>query len=144
MFKNITVAVDGSDHAAHALQVACDLAKQYGGKIHLVHAPELPPHGMAVGGAAIHVPPTDEAVAEAGRTVMAKAATIARNAGVDPASQTVRNGTPSAEAIRVAEETGSDLIVTGRRGLGNVRGLLLGSTSQRIAHDAPCAYLTVK
>ena len=75
---------------------------------------------------------------------MAEAATIARNAGVEPAKQFVRNGTPSHEATSVAKETNSDLIVTGRRGVGGLHGLLLGSTSQKIAHDAPCAFLTVK
>lgn len=144
MFKNITVAVDGSDHATKAVQIACDLAKHYGGKIHLVHTPEITTTGIAVGSGAVEIPPTDEAIAAAGRVVMAEAATTARDAGVEPANQIVRNGTPSAEAIAAAEETGSDLIVTGRRGVGGIQSLLMGSTSQKIAHDAPCAFLTVK
>ncbi len=144
MFKNITVAVDGSDHAWRALQVACDLAKHYEGKLHLVHSPELDTTGLAVGSGAVEIQASDIAVAEAGAVVMAEAATLARDAGVEPASQSVRNGAPSAEAIAVANETASDLIVTGRRGVGSVQSLLLGSTSQKIAHDAPCAVLTVK
>ena len=144
MFKNIIVAVDGSDHATKALKVACDLAQHYDGQIHLVHTPEIATTGLAVGSGAVEIPPTDEAIAEAGRAVMAEAATTVREAGFEPASQTVRNGTPSAEAIAAAEETGSDLIVTGRRGVGGIQSLLMGSTSQKIAHDAPCAFLTVK
>ncbi len=144
MFKNITVAIDGSDHAWKALGVACDLAKHYDGKIHLIHTPELSSTGIAVGSGAVEIPPTDAQIAKAGEVVMAEAATMARDAGVEPASQFVRNGTPSAEAVSVAKETGSDLIVTGRRGVGGIQGLLMGSTSQKIAHDAPCAFLTVK
>ena len=144
MFKNITVAVDGSDHAWHALAVACDLAKHYEGQIHLVHTPELPSTGIAVGSGAVEIEPTAAEIAKAGEVVMAEAATMARDVGVEPANQFVRNGTPSAEAIDVANQTGSDLIVTGRRGIGGVQSLLLGSTSQRIAHDATCAVLTVK
>jgi nucleotide-binding universal stress UspA family protein len=144
MFNNITVAIDGSDHAWKALGVACDLAKRYEGKIHLIHTPELRSTGIAVGSGAVEIPPTEAEIAKAGAVVMAEAATSARDSGVEPASQLVRNGTPSAEAVRAAQETGSDLIVAGRRGIGGIQSLLLGSTSQRIAHDAPCAVLTVK
>ena len=144
MFKNITVAVDGSDHAWRALMVACDLAKHYESQIHLVHTPELRSTGIAVGSGAVEIEPTAAEIARAGEVVMAEAATMARDEGVEPANQFVRNGTPSQEAVDVATQTGSDLIVTGRRGIGSVQGLLLGSTSQKIAHDAPCAVLTVK
>ncbi|MEJ8560310.1 universal stress protein [Yoonia sp. GPGPB17] len=144
MFKNITVAVDGSDHAWRALGVACDLAKHYDSQLHLIHTPELASTGLAVGSGAVEIPPTDAEIAKAGEVVMAEAATMARDAGIEPASQLVRNGTPSAEAVSVATETASDLIVTGRRGVGSLQSLLLGSTSQKIAHDAPCAFLTVK
>ncbi|MDX8354993.1 universal stress protein [Cognatiyoonia sp. IB215182] len=144
MFKNITVAIDGSDHAWRALAVACDLAKRYDGRIHLVHTPELQSKGVPVGYGAVEVQPTAAEIAKAGEVVMAEAATIARDNGVEPATQSVCNGTPSEEAISLASETGSDLIVTGRRGIGGLQSLLLGSTSQKIARDAPCAHLTVK
>lgn len=144
MFRNITVAIDGSDHAWRALQISCDLAKHYEGHIHLVHTPELTSTGIAVGSGAVEIPPADAEIAKAGAVVMAEAATMARDAGVEPTSQTVRNGTPSQETVGVAKETDSDLIVTGRRGIGGIQSLLMGSTSQRIAHDAPCAVLTVK
>ncbi|MEJ6404568.1 universal stress protein [Yoonia sp. 2307UL14-13] len=144
MFRNITVAIDGSAHANRAIQVACDLAKHYDGQIHLVHTPEVPTIGMAVGSAAIEIPPTPEEIAEAGKAVMAEAAKAVQDAGLEPASKLVRHGTPSAEAVSVAAETGSDLIVAGRRGRGSVASLVLGSTSQQIAHDAPCAFMTVK
>ena len=38
MFTHILVPVDGSDHAVHALQVACDMAEKYGASLHLFHA----------------------------------------------------------------------------------------------------------
>lgn len=144
MFANITVAIDGSDHGQRALEVACGLAKRYDGKIHIIHVPELPPSGVAIGIGAIDVPVDMEQLVASGQTIMAQAATDARAYGVEPASQIVRVGTPSAEILHTAEATNSDLIVTGRRGVGSIASLFLGSTSQRIAHDAPCACLTVK
>lgn len=75
MLKNIIVAIDGSDHATKALKVACDLVQHYDGQINLVHTPEIATTSLAVGSGAVEIPPTDEAIAEVGRAVMAEAAT---------------------------------------------------------------------
>ncbi|MCO4846758.1 MAG: universal stress protein [Yoonia sp.] len=144
MFKDITVAVDGSDHARNALEIACDIAKLYEGNIHLVHTPEVQSTGIAVGSGAVEILPTDAAIQDAGHDVMADAVKRARAAGCEPKNQIIGNGRPSTEVIAAAKDTGSDLIVMGRRGLGGVQSFLMGSTSQKIAHDAPCAVLTVK
>ncbi|QBF33004.1 universal stress protein [Thalassococcus sp. S3] len=144
MFKNIIVAVDGSDHAIHALGVACDLAKHYESDLHLVHTPELDTVALAVGSGAFSVPPSDEKIAAAGKAVIEMATNAAKDQGVTPTNSFVGNGTPAQEVLSAAERTGADLIVAGRRGLGGVSSLLLGSTSQKIAQTAPCAVLTVK
>ena len=144
MFKDITVAVDGSDHARNALEIACDIAKLYEGNIHLVHTPEVQSTGIAVGSGAVEILPTDAAIQDAGHDVMADAVKRARAAGCEAKNQIIGNGRPSTEVIAAAKDTGSDLIVMGRRGLGGVQSFLMGSTSQKIAHDAPCAVLTVK
>lgn len=144
MFSNITVGVDGSDHGWRALEVACDLAQHYKAKLHLVHVPEIPPSAMAIGIGAIDVPVDMEQIMTSGQAVMADAATRARDLGIEPSSQIVRTGVASEEILYTADRTNTDLIVSGRRGMGNVASLLLGSTSQKIAHDATCACLTVK
>ena len=144
MFKNITLGVDGSDHGWRALDVACDLARRYASNLHIVHVPEVPPAAMAVGIGAIDIPVDMAQIMATGQAVMADAATRARDHEIEPTSQIVRTGIASAEIIHTAESTASDLIVSGRRGVGSVASFLLGSTSQKIAHDAPCACLTVK
>ncbi len=144
MFANITVAVDGSEHGWRALAVACDLAKRYEAKIHIVHVPEVPQPTMAVGMMAVDIPVDMTQIMAAGQSILSEAVTLAREHDVEPGSQIVQTGIPSELIIHVAESTNSDLIVTGRRGMGSVASLLLGSTSQKVAHDAPCACLTVK
>ena len=44
--------------------------------------------------------------------------------------------TPGEAVIKASTELGSDLIVTGTRGLGKIRRTILGSVSQYVVHHA--------
>jgi len=46
--------------------------------------------------------------------------------------------------LRAIEREAADLVVMGSRGLGEIKGLLQGSVSHKIAQLAPCPCLTVK
>ena len=46
--------------------------------------------------------------------------------------------------LRAVERERADLVVMGSRGLGEIKGLLQGSVSHKIAQLAPCPCLTVK
>jgi nucleotide-binding universal stress UspA family protein len=138
MFKTIVIAVDGSEPSERALQTGCGLAKAFGGEVHLVHALEnrsfeTPLQSTSVQGDLV-----------LGSDVMDRAVTAAKAMGVTPASTTIGEGEAFPEIMTIAELYGADLIVTGRRGLGNIGGLLAGSTSQQIAKYAKCAFLSVK
>lgn len=144
MFTSILVAVDGSEPAGRALIAACDIAKRYDAKLHLAHTPQIDTFSYAMGAGVVDIPPTAEEIMAAGTQVLADAAAVAKSKGVTPATKTLGAGDPAKHVIETAKANGVDLIVTGRRGLGSLSSLVLGSTSQRIAHDAPCAILTVK
>jgi nucleotide-binding universal stress UspA family protein len=53
-------------------------------------------------------------------------------------------GDEAAEIVRVAEQSGADLIVLGARGLNPLKRLVLGSVSTKVLHQAPCDVLVVK
>lgn len=144
MFRNIVVGIDGSEHSERALRVACDLAKHYQGRIHIVHSPQVETVGLAVGAGAFEAVPTTQQITDAGAAVIAKSKEVMEQAGLFAASATLGSRDPATDILGLVERKGADLIVTGRRGLGKISGLMMGSTSQQVAHDATCAFLTVK
>lgn len=56
----------------------------------------------------------------------------------------VRDGDYADEILDAADELGVDLIVVGSRGLGKVRGAILGSVSQKVLHHAKQTVVAVK
>lgn len=146
MFQNIIIGVDGSDASMRAVKIACSIAAS-DAKLWLVHTPLPDTVAFATGAIAGYqmvsfVPDSDE-VKQAVRRVLDDAKAAAATAGYSDIMQIVRHGDPGDEILAVAKDKTADLIVTGRRGLGNFAGLLIGSTSQRIAHHATCAVLSV-
>ena len=143
MFEKIVVGIDGSEQSMSALAIASDLAQKYASQLYLVHSPELETTGIAVGSGAVMIEPEPEAIAEAGQKVMQAAKEKATELGLAPTDCIVGNADPAREILKCTDEVGADLIVLGRRGLGGLSSLLLGSVSQKVSHDAKCACLTV-
>jgi nucleotide-binding universal stress UspA family protein len=68
----------------------------------------------------------------------------AENAGVAKVTGLVEDGDPAHRIVEVARREQVDLIVMGRRGLGDLKGLLLGSVTHKVAQAATCGCLTVE
>ncbi|QKV19239.1 universal stress protein [Oricola thermophila] len=144
MFEKIVVATDGSDHANEALRVACDLAGKYDSSLHIVHTPQAVGDTLIVGYTAVPVPPTKEEMEKAGREVIGAAEAFLREAGLSDFTSELVSGDPAHAIVEEAKARKADLIVMGRRGLGSLSGLLVGSTTTKVSQLAPCAVLTVK
>ena len=67
-----------------------------------------------------------------------------RSARFQGGRSALEHGDPADQIVRAAARHGADLIVMGRRGYGDLKGLLLGSVSHKVCRLADCACLTVK
>lgn len=146
MYRSILVPVDGSEHAQKALGVACRLLEREGGTLHLVHIPEPLPHETALvwGIGAIPLEATMEERAKVGQQVVDRAAEAARQQGVERVETSLQRGEPARAILKEAETRGVEAIVMGSRGLGDLKGLVVGSVSHKVAHTADCTVITVR
>jgi nucleotide-binding universal stress UspA family protein len=136
----ILVATDFSATAAAALDWAVELAQQQGARLELVHAVTVPPSMPG------YIPAVSanfsEDVRRAAEARLGEAAAELREKGVE-VSTFLDVGTPSQVIVARAEAAAALAIVLGTRGLTGLRHLLLGSTTQRVVHQALCPVLTV-
>jgi nucleotide-binding universal stress UspA family protein len=145
-FKTILVAVDGSTHATRTAEVATDLAQRYGAKLLILHVVAPIFEGRVRNELANlarmeHREQTEyEMLQAAGREIVQSAEFSARQRGVQHVEALVEVGDPASVIVDFARARGADLIVLGRRGLGTLTGLLLGSVSHKVIQvaDTPC------
>ena len=56
----------------------------------------------------------------------------------------VKSGHIARSILEVADEEGSDMIIMGSRGLGLLKGVLIGSVSQKVIEEAKIPVMVVK
>ena len=76
--------------------------------------------------------------------ILAEAKRVAQEKGAKDVFTTVADGDPADQILRHAESEGANLIVMGSRGLGDLKGLLMGSVSHKVSQLSPCSCVTVK
>ena len=140
MFKNLLLAVDGSEHALHATKTAVDLARSMNSeilRIVIAYDPVPPYLGEPNMQAAI------SARMKEAETVLQKAIDSVGEIPGEVHTE-ILEGPPAEAILDVAKARKSDLIVMGSRGLGRLSGALLGSQSQKVVQHAPCPVLIVR
>jgi nucleotide-binding universal stress UspA family protein len=139
VYRSILVPLDGSAHAAAALERAVALARDDGAwltLLHVIEPPQLPPVGAAyvVG---LVTPETEE---QAEALLESAAATVPE--GI-PVAKVVRQGRAAEEILCRVEAAQHDLVVMGSRGRGPFRSLVLGSVSRAVHQHSPVPVVTV-
>ena len=138
MVKNILVPVDGSDGSDKAVAHAIGMAEIYGAKLNFLYVANI--NQLAINAALSQA--ILEAVTKAGKTILDRAENMVPS-GIDKESFS-ETGSPAAVILEFEDKLNADLIVMGSRGLGVVKGILLGSVSQYIIERSKCPVLVIK
>lgn len=172
--NKIVVATDGSVHAKKAMDLATTIAKGCDAEIVFCHVcqngkvpeelrrmaevesivkPARGPHpsqdNIPAGIAdALHNAADDSEsmrVKEAiGLKLLEQAENNARAKGVRATRSELKDGDPAQAILECGKHESADMIILGSRGLGDLKGLLMGSTSHKVSQLAPCTVITVK
>lgn len=140
--KTVLVATDGSESALRAEAVAIRVAAGCGSRLVVVTIsrglPEAEIRQLA------H---TEGDISKARHALMRRildgAKERAESAGVREVHLVSEHGDPAKTILSVGEREQADLVVIGRRGVGAISKLLLGSVSKSIVDTAHCAVTVV-
>ena len=137
--NGILAPIDGSEHAENALFYALDLAEKVGASVTILTVvPEVvtDPDWMR---------DYTLKMKEEGEKILSEALEKAGEArqGVSVTTE-LREGYVAEVILEAANSGDHDIIVIGHRGLGVVRGFLLGSVSRKVVDQANIPVLIVK
>lgn len=145
MIQHILTATDFSSCAQGALKQAVSLAQGLKAKITLLNIFEtfFPSADTPSAGDSPGVYRWLENVKNEEKQKLRLTAEIVSREGVEVAVL-YKEGNPSAEIIRTAQEINADVIVLGTHGRKGFSHTLMGSVAERVARHAPCPVLIVR
>jgi nucleotide-binding universal stress UspA family protein len=145
----ILAAIDGSEHALHAVDYSADLAVRCNADLIFLHVSQrlglarIPPELYDLARVE-HIEITEtEILRRIAESLLESAEHRARSAGATRVRTIHDTGQPAELIVAHAKREKANLIVMGRRGLGSVGGLLMGSVSNKVGHLSECACMTV-
>jgi nucleotide-binding universal stress UspA family protein len=141
----ILAAVDGSKEAEAAMKTADEIARATGSEFHLVYvlsdtSPAPYPHPWAMERWDSYF----EEAKDKARAFIEKKARHVKESGGEVEWAGIVLGEADREIVRLAEELGAGLVVTGSRGMGGVRRALMGSVSDSVVRHTHCPVLVVR
>jgi nucleotide-binding universal stress UspA family protein len=157
--QRVLLISDGSAAAEQAVAFTTRFELPAGADIRLAHVlppmptPELIPQawaldlqsggGLASGELMASLERQAELEEEEGQQILDGTTRTLQAAGLQP-TQVLLRGDAASEILEYARAQQIDLIIAGSRGLGQVRGWLLGSVSRKLLHYARCSVLVVR
>jgi len=137
MYRHLLVPLDDSQLAVDSVHQAVKLAKTLGAKVTFFHAQA--DYGASSIGALERVMSPgafNEHMAGEARAILAKAEVVARIAGVAHDSAVMTSDRPHEAILQVADARGCDLIFIASHGRRGIKGLMLGSQTQKVLQNA--------
>jgi nucleotide-binding universal stress UspA family protein len=137
VYRNILVAIDGSDQSRAALDHAAELARDQNARLTLITVVAPVPAGAAVGSAQV-APLREENYHE----VLDEAvAVVPQDVGV---VKILAHGKPASEIAERVEGGDFDLVVMGAHGRGRVGDAVIGSVSREVLHRVHTPVLLIR
>ena len=144
MYRHLLVPLDGSTLATELVRQSVLLAKALGAKITFFHAQEdYGSTGVAALERVMWPSLYNENVSGDARAVLAKAAVVAREGGIEHESLTVMSDRPHEAILQAAEARGCDLVVIASHGRRGIRNLVIGSQTQNVLQQASLPVLVL-
>ena len=142
--RNILVAVDGSEPALRAAQVAVAIAARFGGCVTLAHCGDFDSADLLPGD---ELATAFVAVARAkdaeGRSILAETEMALPSSGLTILTRLV-SGSPAQSIAELVNGEPFDLVATGSRGRNAAARILLGSFADRLLHLSKKPVLVVR
>ena len=145
--SKILVAIDGSKPSMRALDMAISLAKVVKDiEFDIILVVPYPVQYVTGENPAGDMTLLERlnTLKEKGESILGQARDYAISNGVMNPRIFLRQGDPAKEILALANDKNPDLIIIGNRRRGFIRGVFLGSVSQRVAANSTVAVLVVK
>jgi nucleotide-binding universal stress UspA family protein len=139
MFRKILVAYDGSEGAKHALEKAAKMVKLARAEIHILAVGRIPEYAETVG----EVEEEKEQAQSYYSKIMEEASKQLKRQGLFHKVH-IDFGKPADTILRVAENTGIDLLILGTHPHSAVRRRVLGATVDKVIDHAHCSVMVVR
>jgi nucleotide-binding universal stress UspA family protein len=136
------VAKDGADEAlARLAELESVPAMTTARRVEYLEA--TPQGPVALPGGAQEQVDREAAITQAAQSFLERTKDALRAQGVAEISVLVEHGEPADSILEAAHREHADAIVMGSRGLSDLKGVLVGSVSHKVAHRAGCVCITV-
>lgn len=133
MYRHLLVPLDNSPLAVETVHHAVKLAKTLGAKVTFFHAKaDYGASSIGALGRVMSPAAFNEHMAGEARAILAKAEVVARVAGVPHDSAVMTSDRPHEAILHAAEARGCDLIFIASHGRRGIKGLMLGSQTQKV------------
>jgi nucleotide-binding universal stress UspA family protein len=152
MINSILVATDASAASNRALEMAVQFAGQHKAKLLIIHVirdmqipfdikeiPELESNSFESFNNA-----REDIMRKIAETVLRRAKEKAEKAGANNVQTAIGTGDPATSILGFAKRRKVDMIVVGTRGLGKLKGTILGSVSRKVTNNAETSCLIVR
>jgi universal stress protein A len=145
--KNVLCPVDCSEGSKVALEYATFVGKQFGAKVHLLHAWHVAHHvrpDLSVWMEAHGQQPITKVMADAAKTETDRFVATLPESTRSALTVHVIEGEPASSITEFATNHQMDLIVMGTHGRTGLMHIALGSVAEKVVRHSRCPVLTVR